>query len=220
MEFFIADAMRRRPRAAAGAGVFFDILPIIFLFVVFYFVMVRPQTKRNKEQKKMMEALAKGDEIVTTGGMLGRVLEVGENFVLIDVGKAVEVKVQKAQVATTVPKGTVKTPLGKRDRPRAMNRYPLWKNLLILSIIVLGVLYALPNLYGEYPALQISTTRSAPLDKALEDKVRAALKEARLEPLASSAMRAACWCVSPIPRRSSRPMMPWRRRSGRSMWSP
>ena len=65
-----------------------------------------------------------------------------------------------------------------------MNRYPLWKNLLILSIIVLGVLYALPNLYGEYPALQISTVRSAPLDKALEDKVRAALKEAQLEPLA------------------------------------
>ncbi|MGH8473181.1 MAG: preprotein translocase subunit YajC, partial [Gammaproteobacteria bacterium] len=81
----------------------------IFLFVVFYFVMIRPQTKRNKEHKKMMEALAKGDEIVTTGGLLGRVLEVGENFVLIDVGKAVEVKVQKAQVANTVPKGTVKT---------------------------------------------------------------------------------------------------------------
>ncbi|MGH8519942.1 MAG: protein translocase subunit SecD [Gammaproteobacteria bacterium] len=65
-----------------------------------------------------------------------------------------------------------------------MNRYPLWKNLLILSIIALGVLYALPNLYGEYPALQISTARSAPLDAALEDKVRAALKEAQLEPLA------------------------------------
>ncbi|MFH0352200.1 MAG: protein translocase subunit SecD [Chromatiales bacterium] len=66
-----------------------------------------------------------------------------------------------------------------------MNRYPLWKNLLILSIIVLGAIYALPNLYGEYPALQISTARSAPLDDAdLEDTVRAALKEAQLEPLA------------------------------------
>jgi len=65
-----------------------------------------------------------------------------------------------------------------------MNRYPLWKNLLILSIIVLGAIYALPNLYGEYPALQISTVRSAPLDAALEGKVRAALKEAQLEPLA------------------------------------
>lgn len=65
-----------------------------------------------------------------------------------------------------------------------MNRYPLWKNLLILSIIVLGAIYALPNLYGEYPALQISTARSAPLDAALEDTVRAALKEAQLEPLA------------------------------------
>jgi preprotein translocase subunit SecD len=65
-----------------------------------------------------------------------------------------------------------------------MNRYPLWKNLLILSIIVLGAIYALPNLYGEYPALQISTVRSAPLDAALEAKLRAALKEAQLEPLA------------------------------------
>ncbi len=64
-----------------------------------------------------------------------------------------------------------------------MNRYPLWKNLLILSIVALGVLYALPNLYGEYPALQISTVRSAPLDEALENKVRAALKEAKLKPL-------------------------------------
>lgn len=108
MEFFIADAFAQAaPRPPAQF--FFDILPIIFLFVVFYFVMIRPQTKRNKEHKKMMEALTKGDEIVTTGGMLGRVLEVGENFVLIDVGKAVEVKVQKAQVANTVPKGTVKT---------------------------------------------------------------------------------------------------------------
>lgn len=108
MEFFIADAFAQAvPRPPAQF--FFDILPIIFLFVVFYFVMIRPQTKRNKEHKKMMEALAKGDEIVTTGGLLGRVLEVGENFILIDVGKAVEVKVQKAQVANTVPKGTVKT---------------------------------------------------------------------------------------------------------------
>lgn len=108
MEFFIADAFAQAA-SPPRAQFFLDILPIVFLFVVFYFVMVRPQTKRNKEHKKMMEALAKGDEIVTTGGMLGRVLEVGENFVLIDVGKAVEVKVQKAQVANTVPKGTVKT---------------------------------------------------------------------------------------------------------------
>lgn len=109
MEFFIADAFAQAAPARPPAQFFLDILPIVFLFVVFYFVMVRPQTKRNKEHKKMMEALAKGDEIVTTGGMLGRVLEVGENFVLIDVGKAVEVKVQKAQIANTVPKGTVKT---------------------------------------------------------------------------------------------------------------
>ncbi|MDQ3564079.1 MAG: preprotein translocase subunit YajC [Pseudomonadota bacterium] len=109
MEFFIADAFAQAAPSRPAAQFFFEILPIVFLFVVLYFVMIRPQTKRNKEHKKMMEALAKGDEIVTTGGLLGRVLEVGENFVLIDVGKAVEVKVQKAQVANTVPKGTVKT---------------------------------------------------------------------------------------------------------------
>jgi preprotein translocase subunit YajC len=109
MEFFIADAFAQATPSRSAGQFFLEILPIIFLFVVLYFVMIRPQTKRNKEHKKMMEALTKGDEIVTTGGMLGRVLEVGENFVLIDVGKAVEVKVQKAQVANTVPKGTVKT---------------------------------------------------------------------------------------------------------------
>ncbi|OOO02726.1 MAG: hypothetical protein USCGTAYLOR_01086 [Chromatiales bacterium USCg_Taylor] len=109
MEFFIADAFAQATPSRSAGQFFLEILPIVFLFVVLYFVMIRPQTKRNKEHKKMMEALTKGDEIVTTGGMLGRVLEVGENFVLIDVGKAVEVKVQKAQVANTVPKGTVKT---------------------------------------------------------------------------------------------------------------
>ena len=109
MEFFIADAFAQATPSRSAGQFFLEILPIVFLFVVLYFVMIRPQTKRNKEHKKMMEALTKGDEIVTTGGMLGRVLEVGENFVLIDVGKAVEVKVQKAQVANTVPKGTVKS---------------------------------------------------------------------------------------------------------------
>ncbi len=108
MDVLIAAAYAQGGQASP-ASFLLDILPIIFLFVVFYLVFIRPQSKRNKEHKKMIEALAKGDEVVTNGGMLGRVLEMGDNFVLLDVGKGIEVKVQRTAVANTVPKGTIKT---------------------------------------------------------------------------------------------------------------
>jgi preprotein translocase subunit YajC len=83
-------------------------LPLVLIFVVFYFLLIRPQTKRAKEHKKMVEALAKGDEVVTNGGLLGRITQVGENFVQVQVAEGVEVKVQKQSVATLMPKGTTK----------------------------------------------------------------------------------------------------------------
>lgn len=84
-------------------------LPIILMFVVLYFLMIRPQMKRQKEQKAMMEALAKGDEVVTAGGMLGKVTKVTDAYVTLDVANGTEVVVQKVAISTLLPKGTIKS---------------------------------------------------------------------------------------------------------------
>jgi preprotein translocase subunit YajC len=105
MSFFISDALAAAP---AEADPLMSFLPLILIFVVFYFLLIRPQTKRAKEHKKMVEELAKGDEVVTNGGLLGRITDVGENFVQVKVAENVEVKVQKQSVANLMPKGTSK----------------------------------------------------------------------------------------------------------------
>jgi len=104
---FISNAYAQ----AAGGGVessLTSFLPIILMFVVLYFLMIRPQMKRQKEQKSMMDALAKGDEVVTAGGMLGRVTKVADNYVTLEIAAGTEVVVQKASVTTLLPKGTIK----------------------------------------------------------------------------------------------------------------
>jgi preprotein translocase subunit YajC len=106
MSFFISDALAAAPEGQPDPLMSF--LPLILIFVVFYFLLIRPQTKRAKEHKKMVEELAKGDEVVTSGGLLGRISEVGENFVQVKVAEGVEVKIQKQSIATLMPKGTVK----------------------------------------------------------------------------------------------------------------
>ena len=87
-------------------------LPIILMFVILYFLMIRPQMKRQKEHRTLLEALAKGDEIVTTGGLVGKVTAVKDAYVSIEVGqsesKAVEILLQKNAVQTVLPKGTIK----------------------------------------------------------------------------------------------------------------
>lgn len=83
-------------------------LPLIILFVVFYVLVMRPQMKRQKEHAKLIRELAKGDEAVTSGGILGRVIEVGANFVRLEIAKDTEVKVQKHAIAQVMPKGTLK----------------------------------------------------------------------------------------------------------------
>ena len=106
MSFFISDAMA----AAEGQpDPLMSFLPLVLIFVVFYFLLIRPQTKRAKEHKKMVEGLAKGDEVVTSGGLLGRITQVGENFVQVKVADGVEVKIQKQSIATLMPKGTIKS---------------------------------------------------------------------------------------------------------------
>jgi len=86
-------------------------LPIVFLLGLIYLMLIRPQNKRAKEQKKMLESLTRGDEVVTSGGLLGKITDVGDNFVLIDLGGDIKVKVQRQAISNTVPKGTVKSPL-------------------------------------------------------------------------------------------------------------
>ncbi|MGH8689213.1 MAG: preprotein translocase subunit YajC [Burkholderiales bacterium] len=95
--------------AAGGEPGFMGLLPIVLMFVLLYFLMIRPQMKRAKEQKQMTEALQKGDEIVTTGGIVGRVTEIQEGYLDLEVAAGVLVKVQRGAVQTLLPKGTLKS---------------------------------------------------------------------------------------------------------------
>lgn len=107
LDFFINNAWAQgAPQQGANSSF---LIMMIVLFVFVYFVMMRPQMKQAKEHKKMVEALSKGDEVVTAGGMLGRINEVGDNFVVLEVAKDVEIKIQKNSVSALMPKGTVKT---------------------------------------------------------------------------------------------------------------
>ena len=102
-----AIAQTAAPAASASGGLM-SMLPLVLMFVVLYFVMIRPQMKRQKEHAKLVRELTKGDEAVTTGGLLGKVTEVGANFVKLEIAKDTEVKVQKHAIAQVMPKGTLK----------------------------------------------------------------------------------------------------------------
>ena len=107
---FISNAYAQSPLDAMGLGSnLTSFLPIILMFVVLYFLMIRPQMKRQKEQKSMMEALAKGDEVVTAGGMLGKVAKVTDAYLSLEIAPGTEVMVQKVSVTTLLPRGTIKT---------------------------------------------------------------------------------------------------------------
>ncbi|MFT4629914.1 MAG: preprotein translocase subunit YajC [Arenicella sp.] len=107
MSFFISDAMAQAS-GASGSPSLMSFLPMVALFAIFYFLLIRPQQKRQKEHKNMVVELAKGDEIVTMGGLLGKITAVDENFITVEVTKGTEVKVQKASVQAMMPKGTYK----------------------------------------------------------------------------------------------------------------
>jgi preprotein translocase subunit YajC len=95
--------------ATGGDSGFIGFLPIILMFVLLYFLMIRPQMKRAKETKAMIEALQKGDEVITAGGVLGRISKMGEAYLTIEIAPNTEVSVQKAAVQTVLPKGTLKS---------------------------------------------------------------------------------------------------------------
>ncbi|HEX5515451.1 MAG TPA: preprotein translocase subunit YajC [Gammaproteobacteria bacterium] len=103
---FLISAAYAQDGAAAGGNPLVGMLFPIALIAIFYFLLIRPQAKRAKEHKKMVEAIAKGDEVVTQGGILGKVTEVGDNFLGVEIAGGVEVRVQKAAVASLMPKGT------------------------------------------------------------------------------------------------------------------
>jgi preprotein translocase subunit YajC len=94
--------------AAAPGNPLFSFLPLIALFVIFYFLMIRPQMKRQKEHRNMVSALAKGDEIVSNGGIAGRVEDVGESFLTVEIAPNVRIKLQKGAISQVLPKGTLK----------------------------------------------------------------------------------------------------------------
>ena len=91
-----------------GLGGLGGMLPLVLMFVVLYFVMIRPQMKRQKEHKAMIDALAKGDEVVTSGGLLGKVSKMGDSFVGVEIASGVEIQIQRSAVVQVMPKGTIK----------------------------------------------------------------------------------------------------------------
>ena len=85
-----------------------SMLPLVLMFVVLYFVMIRPQMKKQKEHRAMIEAVAKGDEVVTAGGVLGKISKIGENYLGLEVSNGVEIQIQRSAVVQVLPKGTIK----------------------------------------------------------------------------------------------------------------
>jgi len=85
-----------------------SMLPLVLMFVVLYFVMIRPQMKKQKEHRTMVDALAKGDEVVTAGGLLGKVSKIGDNFIGVEIANGVEVQLQRSAVTQVLPKGSIK----------------------------------------------------------------------------------------------------------------
>ena len=109
---FISSAFAQTaPAAAAGGDIMSSLtgmLPLVLMFVVLYFVMIRPQMKRQKEHKAMIDALAKGDEVATAGGLLGKVSKLGDATLSVEIATGVEVQLQRSAVVQVLPKGTVK----------------------------------------------------------------------------------------------------------------
>jgi preprotein translocase subunit YajC len=110
---FISSAFAQTAPAAAASGSsmqdsLMGMLPLVLMFVVLYFVMIRPQMKKQKEHRTMIDALAKGDEIATAGGLLGKVTKLGESHLSLEIATGVEVQLQRSAVVQVLPKGSIK----------------------------------------------------------------------------------------------------------------
>jgi preprotein translocase subunit YajC len=109
MDFLISNAYAQAAAPAAAPNPLMSFLPLIILFGIFYFMLIRPQMKRAKEQRTMIAALNKGDEVLTNGGLLGRIDSLADQFVTLEVAPGVIVKLRKDAISAVLPKGTLKT---------------------------------------------------------------------------------------------------------------
>ena len=107
MNFLISAAYAQSAAPSSGGGLS-QILILVVFVAIFYFMLIRPQQKRMKDQQAMLSKLASGDEVVTSGGILGRITEVGETFVTLEVAEGVRIRVQRGQISQLMPKGTLK----------------------------------------------------------------------------------------------------------------
>ncbi len=109
MSFFISDAMADAGAAATqSADPLASLILPIGLVILFYFFLIRPQSKRQKEHKKMVNDLQKGEEVLTSGGILGKIIRINDDFVSLEIAKDVILKIQKSAIQTIMPKGTIK----------------------------------------------------------------------------------------------------------------
>jgi len=106
MDFFISNAYAQN---ASGSEGFLSLLPLVLIFVVFYFLLIRPQSKRQKEHRDMVAALQRGDEVATAGGLVGKLAEISDSFVQVELANNVLVTVQRHTVSAVLPKGTLKS---------------------------------------------------------------------------------------------------------------
>ncbi len=106
MDFFISNAYAADPPQPGGLMSF---LPLIVIGAVFYFMLIRPQMKRSKEHKQLVSQLSKGDEVITNGGLLGKITDVSESFVTLELADNIQIKLQRHAVTNVMPKGTIKS---------------------------------------------------------------------------------------------------------------
>lgn len=118
----ISDAFAQAAATTQNEAGWITLLPMVGILVLFYFLLIRPQAKRAKEHKQMVEALQRGDEVITNGGILGQILNVSESYVIIEIAPAIEITVLKSSVQTLLPKGTLRSvePKGKTPKAKAI----------------------------------------------------------------------------------------------------
>jgi preprotein translocase subunit YajC len=109
MNGLIPEAMAQSAGGGATGGGFAPLLMMVVFIAIFYFLLIRPQQKKAKEHQAMVTKLSAGDEVVTSGGILGKIVEVGDSFVTLEIAPNVQIKVQKFQVTSLMPKGTLKS---------------------------------------------------------------------------------------------------------------
>ena len=108
LDFLIAPAHAQAAAGASAPSMLSTLLFPVILIGIMYFLMIRPQMKRQKEHRGMLEKLLRGDEVITNGGIAGNVIEIGEAFITVEIANGVQVRVQKGAIATVLPKGTLK----------------------------------------------------------------------------------------------------------------